>query len=159
MAEKKSKTKADEKAGSEPERKDESLGAATRHIGPTLESEGIFTDVRGTQLPPFESSARGGSRGDYRGEKQIDSLEARSFGEDRSDQQNANLEDERLSFGVTKNAASADSDTALRNFPGNVESSPEALKTRLPGDTSSDPHTDVGPDNASTGQGRTDEAA
>ena len=26
---------------------------------------------------------------------------------------------------------------------------PEPLKTRLPGDTSSDPHTDVGPDNAS----------
>ncbi|MFP5276752.1 MAG: hypothetical protein ACLGPM_06535 [Acidobacteriota bacterium] len=25
---------------------------------------------------------------------------------------------------------------------------PEPLKTRLPGDTSSDPHTDVGPDNA-----------
>jgi len=31
---------------------------------------------------------------------------------------------------------------------------PEPLKTRLPGDTSSDPHTDVGPDNASTVQHR-----
>lgn len=27
---------------------------------------------------------------------------------------------------------------------------PEPLKTRLPGDTSSDPHTDLGPDNATT---------
>lgn len=31
---------------------------------------------------------------------------------------------------------------------------PEPLKTRLPGDTSSDPHTDVGPDNATTVQKR-----
>jgi hypothetical protein len=30
----------------------------------------------------------------------------------------------------------------------------EPLKTRLPGDTSSDPHTDVGPDNAATVQNR-----
>jgi hypothetical protein len=31
---------------------------------------------------------------------------------------------------------------------------PEPLKTRLPGDTSSDPHTDAGPDNATTVQHR-----
>jgi hypothetical protein len=31
---------------------------------------------------------------------------------------------------------------------------PEPLITRLPGDTSSDPHTDVGPDNATTVQER-----
>lgn len=31
---------------------------------------------------------------------------------------------------------------------------PEPLKTRLPGDTSSDPHTDVGPDNATKMQSR-----
>lgn len=31
---------------------------------------------------------------------------------------------------------------------------PEPLKTRLPGDTSSDPHTDVGEDNAATAQQR-----
>ena len=30
-----------------------------------------------------------------------------------------------------------------------LEDRPEPLKTRLPGDTSSDPHTDVGPNNAS----------
>ena len=30
----------------------------------------------------------------------------------------------------------------------------EPLKTRLPGDTSSDPHTDIGPDNATTVQHR-----
>jgi hypothetical protein len=31
---------------------------------------------------------------------------------------------------------------------------PEPLKTRLPGDTSSDPHTDLGPDNATVVQRR-----
>ena len=36
------------------------------------------------------------------------------------------------------------------------EDRPEPLKTRLPGDTSSDPHTDVGPDNASNLQERED---
>lgn len=35
-----------------------------------------------------------------------------------------------------------------------ANSGPEPLKTRLPGDTSSDPHTDVGPDNATTVQQR-----
>lgn len=34
------------------------------------------------------------------------------------------------------------------------EPDPEPLKTRLAGDTSSDPHTDVGPDNAATVQSR-----
>ena len=33
----------------------------------------------------------------------------------------------------------------------------ERLKTRLPGDTSSDPHTDVGPDNATNLQHRNEE--
>lgn len=37
-----------------------------------------------------------------------------------------------------------------------LEDRPEPLKTRLPGDTSSDPHTDVGPDNASNLQERDD---
>lgn len=37
-----------------------------------------------------------------------------------------------------------------------LEDRPEPLKTRLPGDTSSDPHTDVGPDNASNLQERKD---
>jgi hypothetical protein len=36
------------------------------------------------------------------------------------------------------------------------ESGPERLKTRLPGDTSSDPHSDVGPDNATNLQDRDD---
>lgn len=35
----------------------------------------------------------------------------------------------------------------------------EPLKTRLPGDTSSDPHTDVGPDNATNLQHRGEEPA
>ncbi|MBV8673448.1 MAG: hypothetical protein JOZ33_08440 [Acidobacteriaceae bacterium] len=33
---------------------------------------------------------------------------------------------------------------------------PEPLKTRLPGDTSSDPHTDVGPDNATAAHARSE---
>ena len=37
-----------------------------------------------------------------------------------------------------------------------LEDRPEPLKTRLPGDTSSEPHTDVGPDNASNLQERDD---
>ena len=37
-----------------------------------------------------------------------------------------------------------------------LEDRPEPLKTRLPGDTSSDPHTDVGEDNASNLQERDD---
>jgi len=35
-----------------------------------------------------------------------------------------------------------------------LEDRPEPLKTRLPGDTSSEPHTDVGPDNATNLQER-----
>ena len=37
-----------------------------------------------------------------------------------------------------------------------LEDHPEKLKTRLPGDHSSDPHTDVGPDNATNLQERDD---
>jgi hypothetical protein len=37
---------------------------------------------------------------------------------------------------------------------GESPRSPEPLKTRLPGDTSSDPHTDLGEDNASAVQQR-----
>jgi hypothetical protein len=37
-----------------------------------------------------------------------------------------------------------------------LEDRPEPLRTRLPGDTSSDPHTDVGPDNATNLQQRKD---
>lgn len=35
-----------------------------------------------------------------------------------------------------------------------LNTGPEPLKTRLPGDTSSEPHTDVGPDNATVVQHR-----
>ena len=38
----------------------------------------------------------------------------------------------------------------------NFEDRPEKLKTRLPGDTSSEPHTDVGPDNPTNLQNRKD---
>ncbi|HZP07691.1 MAG TPA: hypothetical protein VFB43_22530 [Terracidiphilus sp.] len=39
------------------------------------------------------------------------------------------------------------------------EAQAEPLKTRLPGDSSSDPHTDVGPDNATTLNRNTNRAA
>ncbi len=42
---------------------------------------------------------------------------------------------------------------ATRELRGPI-AEPEPLKTRLPGDTSSDPHTDVGRDNAATVQNR-----
>lgn len=78
----------------------------TRHVGPTLEAEGVFVDALGHELPIAAENA-GGSRLD--GRDAIDALEVRG-----------------------------------------PQREPGALRTRLPGDTSSDPHTDLGPDNAST---------
>lgn len=51
----------------------------------------------------------------------------------------------------------AGSDPLLGNDVSVRGGRPEPLKTRLPGDTSSDPHTDVGPDNATTVQHRGEE--
>lgn len=91
---------------------------AVRHVGPTLESEGKYDDILGTELPTPESQIAN--------DAEADSLTIRTVQEDR----------QRLS------ERSID---------------PETLKTRLPGDTSSDPHTDVGPDNATTAQARPSE--
>ena len=98
------------------------VDAGTRHIGPTLESEGILADVLGTELPISElSSAQTELQ-----QEDIDALDMRTF------------------------AAGPDSTASGSDLSGDQ---PEELKTRLPGDTSSDPHTDVGPENATTAHG------
>ncbi len=101
-----------------------SVNAATRHIGPTLESEGNFADVLGTELPLNQSPSSGAEQEGAGG------LDLRTLAQDRAD---------------------PDASAVGPNLPGNE---PEPLKTRLPGDTSSDPHTDLGPDNATTAHGR-----
>jgi len=92
---------------------------SVRHVGPTLEAEGGYDDVLGTELPTPESQIAADAG--------ADSLPIRTVQEDR----------QRLSE---------------RNID------PEPLKTRLPGDTSSDRDTDVGRKNATTAHPRpTDE--
>src|SRR5579875_3555322 len=81
---------------------------AVRHVGPTLEAEGVF-------LPT--------------GELPENRIENEGLVEDT-----ANLR-------------------AITSDPYDREAEAmgaEPLRTRLPGDTSSEPHTDVGPDNART---------
>lgn len=103
---------------------------ATRHIGPTLEAEGNFSDVTGRALN-IESRRPGSTEGTP------DDVEVRTMGSDRSD-----------------NSAPEDVSTGSR-----ATSSAPPLRTRLPGDTSSDPHTDVDPDNASAVQSRPERGA
>lgn len=57
---------------------------------------------------------------------------------------------------IAEEAQSAEANVRVDPLSGEVleDNEPEPLKTRLPGDTSSDPHTDVGPDNATTVQHR-----
>jgi hypothetical protein len=99
---------------------------ALRHVGPTLESEPGY----------FDRTRDAGSNGFSTPEEQIaregTSPEPRHGG-DATD----------LAATVT-GAYDASSSGPGRN------QQPEPLKTRLPGDTSSDPHTDLGPDNATT---------
>jgi hypothetical protein len=78
---------------------------AVRHVGPTLEAEGVF-------LPTGE------------------------LPENR-------IENEALTDTVNVRAATEDAYDREAEAMG-----AEPLKTRLPGDRSSDPHTDLGPDNA-----------
>jgi hypothetical protein len=80
---------------------------AVRHVGPTLESEGVFIPTG--ELP-----------------------------ENR-------IENEGLTETVNVRAATEDGWDREADAMG-----AEPLKTRLPGDRSSDPHTDVGPDNTTT---------
>lgn len=80
---------------------------AVRHVGPTLESEGMF-------VPTGELS------------------------ENR-------IENEGLTEAVNVRAAAEDAYDREAEAMG-----AERLRTRLPGDRSSDPHTDAGADNATT---------
>jgi hypothetical protein len=102
---------------------DSNVMDATRHVGPTLESEGNFANVTGTALPIANRES------DNSAETTPDSVEVRTVAQDRGDTPDPSTE-------------------------GLVSSTTPPLRTRLPGDTSSDPHTDLGSDNASTVQNR-----
>ena len=87
-----------------------------------------------------------------------DVLEVRTIGEDQAYQQLSRQEDEQRGQGddpggTAGTGASADDDSFF-GISKKLGQTPEPLKTRLAGDTSSDPHTDVGPDNATTVQAR-----
>ncbi len=126
-------------------------GSATRHVGPTLESEGIFQDVEGSAL----STGEGGQDSNP-----VDSLDVRTLSEDRAYQQSDQQEDDQLAQGTEAGGSAEVSDISSEDsFVGiakKLGQTPEPLKTRLAGDTSSDPHTDLGPDNATTVQARTE---
>jgi len=99
---------------------------AIRHVGRTLESD-----------PKYMESEREGN--DLTPEAQIANVGAPA--------------DSTMSRGATDLSADVSStDDAAKARARDAR--PEALKTRLPGDTSSDPHTDLGPDNATTVQHR-----
>ena len=99
---------------------------ALRHVGPTLESDPKY----------FVEGDREGS--DLTPEAQIANVGAPA--------------DSTMGRGATDLSADVGStDDAAR---ARRNAGPERLKTRLPGDTSSDPHTDLGPDNASSVQRR-----
>lgn len=89
------------------ERREESRTDAIRHVGPTLEAEGLFVPTG--ELP-----------------------------ENR-------IENEAVTGTVNVRAATEDVYDREAEAMG-----AERLKTRLPGDRSSEPHTDLGPDNATT---------
>lgn len=111
-----------EKRKSREPEKRQSVQDAKRHVGRTLESEGKFDKRMGRALPIRH--AGGGSEGN-----DADSLEVRRVSPD-AEEENA--------------ADAADAGRASSRTP--------PLRTRLADDTSSDPRTDVGPDNATTVQ-------
>lgn len=105
----------------EPEKREEEQNRpgtvdAIRHVGPTLEAEGIF--LPSDELP-----------------------------ENR-------IETEGLAETVNVRAVIADKYDREAEAMG-----AEPLRTRLPGDTSSDPHSDLGPDNATNLDDERSEAA
>jgi hypothetical protein len=101
---------------------------AVRHVGPTLESDPRFFDVN--------KDAEG-----LTPEAQIANVGA--------------APDTTMGRGATDLSADVESTDDAARARQNQE--PERLRTRLPGDTSSDPHTDLGPDNATTVQRRGEE--
>ena len=100
---------------------------AVRHVGRTLESDPKYADV--------QAEAEGLSP-----EAQIANVGAppdSTMGRGATD--------------ISADVSSTDDAAKVRRNAG-----PEPLRTRLPGDTSSDPHTDLGPDNATAVQKRGD---
>ncbi len=99
---------------------------AIRHVGRTLESDPNYAedDRDGEDLPPEAQIATIGASPDC------------TMGRGATD--------------ISADVHSTDDDARARRR----NAGPEPLKTRLPGDTSSDPHTDLGPDNATTVQRR-----
>jgi hypothetical protein len=111
----------------------ESITDATRHVGRTLESEGNFGNVTGTALPIANRESGNSAEG------APDAVEVRRIGQDRGE------------------APDSYTDASDPSTAGLLSRATPPLRTRLPGDTSSDPHTDLGPDNASTVQNRPEE--
>ena len=97
---------------------------ALRHVGPTLESDPNYLETEGEGLTPEAQIANVGAPADT------------TMGRGATD--------------LSADVSSTDDLSKARI----ANSGPEPLKTRLPGDTSSDPHTDLGPDNATTVQHR-----
>ena len=62
--------------------------------------------------------------------------------------------DTTIGRGATDLSADVSSTEDPARIRARRNAGPEPLKTRLPGDTSSDPHTDLGPDNATSIQRR-----
>ncbi len=123
-------------------------GSVTRHVGPTLEAEGLLEDVEGSALNTGKSGPDADS---------VDTLDVRTFGEDRAYQRASREVDELLAEGKDaelSDESAASPDEAFFGFSKQLGEVPEPLTTRLAGDTSSDPHTDLGPDNATTVQAR-----
>ncbi len=102
---------------------------AIRHVGKTLESDPKYLNDEGDEqrLTP---------------EAQIANIGAPS--------------DTTMGRGATDISADVSSTDDAAKARDGRNTGPEPLKTRLPGDTSSDPHTDLGPDNATTVQHRGD---
>jgi hypothetical protein len=104
---------------------------AIHHVGSTLESD-----------PTYIAS-----------EQEVESLAADDLTPEARIANIGAARDATMGRGATDLSADVSStDDAARIRARN--GGPEPLKTRLPGDTSSDPHTDLGPDNATSVQHR-----
>lgn len=97
---------------------------ALRHVGSTLEADPNYSETKGEGLTPEAQIANVGAPADT-----------------------------TMGRGATDLSADVSSTDDLAKARV-ANSGPEPLKTRLPGDTSSDPHTDLGPDNATAVQHR-----
>lgn len=125
MADTKNTTQANNSARGRDDQKVSTV-PAIHHVGRTLESDPNYND---------EVESEGGN---LTPEAQIANIGApadATMGRDATD--------------ISADVSSTDDAAKSRRNSG-----PEPLKTRLPGDTSSDPHTDLGPDNATTVQHR-----